>query len=82
MKISVSENSFFIIDIRLKAEKKINEKNPKDQRKKKPKKTTTNRKKKIKIESYQHKLCDFKSQFQSSFLRYAYLGTLQHILDR
>lgn len=50
--------------------------------KKKPKKTTTNRKKKIKIESYQHKLCNFKSQFQSSFLRYAYLGTLQHILDR
>lgn len=50
----------------------------------KEKKTKNNhqQKKKIKIESYQHKLCDFKSQFQSSFLRYAYLGTLQHILDR
>lgn len=50
--------------------------------KKNKKKQPPTEKKKIKIESYQHKFCDFKSQFQSSFLRYAYLGTLQHILDR
>lgn len=76
MKISVSENSFFIIDIRLKAEKKNLKKNQKFKEKK------NNQQQKIKRKSYQHKLCDFKSQFQISFLRYAYLGTLQHILDR
>lgn len=57
-------------------------KKPKRSKKKKKTKKQPPTEKKIKIESYQHKLCDFKSQFQSSFLRYAYLGTLQHILDR
>lgn len=47
MKISVSENSFFIIDIRLKAEKKIKKKKQKFKEKKKKQPTTENKRGKL-----------------------------------